>query len=71
MTTFQIVLENDGSLVEEFEVMCVIASKADLIKFMMLPEGTSWTKEDSSPCANGQLSVEGNIHKVIINLIVT
>ncbi|XP_051157842.1 uncharacterized protein LOC127279493 [Leptopilina boulardi] len=38
--------------------MCVIASKADLIKFMMLPEGTSWTKEDSSPCANGQLSVE-------------
>lgn len=57
----QIVLETDGSLIEEFEVMCIISSRADLI-FMLLPEEATWTSPDSASSTSGQSSGGGKIH---------
>ncbi|XP_043478402.1 uncharacterized protein LOC122508870 [Leptopilina heterotoma] len=60
---YQIVLENDGSVIEEFEVLSEIAKRTDMVKFMMLPEGMAWTSLNSVSSDSGQSSVNGSTNE--------
>lgn len=63
----QIVLDSDGSVIEEFEVLSEIASRTDMVKFMMLPDGMAWTNPNCVSSDSGHSFINGKIHTIYIN----